>query len=144
MANTQELKADFERLWGGAVDAATVRIFRAPGRVNLIGEHTDYNGGFVMPAAIGFDTRVAIAARNDRYLDIYSKNFDERASFDLDNARPVARRHWSDYVIGVALMLERRGSRLQGANLVIHGSVPIGSGLSSSAALEVAAALALL
>jgi galactokinase len=143
MINAHELEKDFARLWGDSAVAARPRIFRAPGRVNLIGEHTDYNGGFVMPAAIGFDTRVAVTARGDRYLEIYSRNFDERASFNLDDPRPAARGHWSDYIIGVAVML-RRELPVAGANLAIHGSVPIGSGLSSSAALEVATALALL
>jgi galactokinase len=143
MINAHELRKDFARLWRDSAGAARPRIFRAPGRVNLIGEHTDYNGGFVMPAAIGFDTRVAVTARSDRYLEIYSRNFDERASFNLDDPRPAARGHWSDYIIGVAVML-RRELPVAGANLAIHGSVPIGSGLSSSAALEVATALALL
>jgi galactokinase len=114
------------------------RIFRAPGRVNLIGEHTDYNDGFVMPAAIEFATWAAVTPRRDRRLVIHSENFNETCEIDL--GQPPARRgHWSDYVLGVAVMLERRS----GANLLIRTEVPIGAGLSSSAALEVAVSWAL-
>ena len=117
-------------------------IFRAPGRVNLIGEHTDYNGGFVMPAAIEFATWAAVAQRNDRKLVVHSENFGETCEIDLDQP-PPRRGHWSDYVVGVAVMLEREGLKAPGANLLLRGEVPIGAGLSSSASLEVAVALAL-
>jgi galactokinase len=120
------------------------RVFRAPGRVNLIGEHTDYNDGFVMPAAIDFATFVAAAPRQDRMLVLRSENFNEERVFNLDEADPRPMRHWSDYVRGVAIVLEHAGHRLRGANLLIHGEVPLGAGLSSSAAIEVATALALL
>ncbi|HXW13377.1 MAG TPA: galactokinase family protein, partial [Terriglobia bacterium] len=120
------------------------RIFRAPGRVNLIGEHTDYNDGFVMPAAIDFNTWVAFAPREDRKLAVYSENMAEGVEFDLDASSPSPRRHWSDYVFGVAVMLERAGYRLCGADLLIFGNVPIGAGLSSSASIEVATGYALL
>ena len=119
------------------------RNFRAPGRVNLIGEHTDYNDGFVMPAAIDLSVFVRMWPREDRILEIRSENFGERVRFDLDQKDPRARKHWSDYPIGVAVMLERAGYRLRGAHLQIHGEVPLGSGLSSSAAVEIATACAL-
>lgn len=119
-------------------------LFRAPGRVNLIGEHTDYNDGFVMPAAIGFSTWVTSAPRNDRTVSVFAENFSERIEFDLDEQSPRAQGHWSDYVRGVAITLERAGHRLRGVELRIRGEVPIGSGLSSSAALEVASGYALL
>ena len=119
------------------------RTFRAPGRVNLIGEHTDYNDGFVMPAAIDFSVFVRVWPREDRKLQIHSENFNDQVEFDLDEPDPVARRHWSDYVVGVAVTLERAGYRLRGADLQIRGEVPVGSGLSSSAAVEVATACAL-
>src|ERR1700736_4612335 len=119
------------------------RLFRAPGRINLIGEHTDYNDGFVMPAAIEFYVWIAIAPRNDRKLLLHSINFSESVEIDLQGG-VVPRNHWSDYVSGVAVMLEQAGHHLQGANLLIRGDVPIGSGLSSSAAIEVASGLALL
>ena len=120
------------------------RIYRAPGRVNLIGEHTDYNEGFVMPAAIDLATRVAISPREDRHLLIHSETLSESIDVDLDEPNAVARGHWSDYVRGVAATLERAGYRLKGANLAIRSNVPIGAGLSSSAAVEVAAGVALL
>jgi len=119
------------------------RTFRAPGRVNLIGEHTDYNDGFVMPVAIGFSTWVRLFPLLDRKLEFYSENFNDEALLDLDNPATAALGHWSDYSIGVAIMLMRAGHRLNGARLMIKGEVPIGSGLSSSAALEVATAIAL-
>ena len=119
------------------------RTFRAPGRVNLIGEHTDYNDGFVMPAAIDRSVYVRVWAREDRKLEIRSENFNEQVEFDLDEPDPEPRGHWSDYVVSVAVMLERAGHRLRGAHLQIRGEVPLGSGLSSSAAIEVATACAL-
>jgi galactokinase len=118
------------------------KIFRAPGRVNLIGEHTDYNDGFVMPAAIGFYTHVAVGPRTDRKICVYSVNFDEQIEFELDALKPGPTGHWSDYVRGVAGVLHQKRP-LRGANLVIRGDVPIGSGLSSSAAIEVSTGLAL-
>jgi galactokinase len=120
-----------------------MRIFRAPGRVNLIGEHTDYNDGFVMPAALDFSTWVKISPLEGRKLAIFSENFGEEIGVDLDDKNLVAHDHWSDYPVGVAVVLERAGHRLRGARLQIRGEVPIGSGLSSSAAIEVATACAL-
>lgn len=137
--NTKDLSEAFQNLYGGQP-----RIFRAPGRVNLIGEHTDYNNGLVMPAAIDFSTWVAIAPRNDRKIVIRSESFSEAAEFNLDNKPTRGQGHWSDYPFGVAAKLEQAGHRLCGANLMVHSEVPIGSGLSSSAAIEVATGLALL
>jgi galactokinase len=117
---------------------------RAPGRVNLIGEHTDYNDGFVMPAAIQFQTKVAIAARADERLVIFSENYREQVEFALTELPATARKHWSDYVVGVAIKLKEQCVRLGGANLLIGGDVPLGAGLSSSASLEVAVCRAFL
>jgi galactokinase len=133
------LQQTFRELYG--TDA---RIYRAPGRVNLIGEHTDYNDGFVMPAAIGFSTWVAAAPRPDRKIVVYSTNYAQQVEFDLDAVVTPARQHWGDYVYGVAVILEQNGYDLRGANLLIRGDVPIGAGLSSSAAIEVATGYALL
>jgi len=119
------------------------RLFRAPGRVNLIGEHTDYTGGLVMPAAIHFSTWVAAGRREDRTIRAVSEGFPGALEFSLD-LTPKHQGNWTDYVAGVAATLEAAGYRLRGANLLIHGEVPVGSGLSSSAAIEVATALALL
>jgi galactokinase len=134
-----ELTQRFEKLFGGHP-----RFFRAPGRVNLIGEHTDYNDGFVMPAAVGFSTYVAIATRPDRKLALHSEEFPGNVEFDLDHLAERGTGAWCDYVLGVASVLQQQGHRLYGANLLVHGEVPIGAGLSSSAALEVASALALI
>jgi galactokinase len=134
-----ELARHFEDLFG-----SPPRIFRAPGRVNLLGEHTDYNDGFVMPCAIGFSTRVAIFPRQDRKLVIRSEEFSEQFEFDLDNLPSRGRGMWSDYVLGIAVMLRQMGHLTPGASLLVRGDVPIGAGLSSSAAIEVASALALM
>jgi len=139
MKQAAEVSKAFETLYG-----RKPRVFRAPGRVNLIGEHTDYNDGFVMPAAIEFSTFVAAAPRPDRKLSIYSENFSESREFPLDDPGAHGEKHWSDYVRGVAFALERTGHKVCGADLYIRGEVPIGSGLSSSAAIEVSTALALL
>jgi len=131
------LQASFLELFG-----QTPRIYRAPARVNLIGEHTDYNDGFVMPAAIGFSTLVAGATRSDQKLVVYSEQFGETAELDMSALAGPPRRHWSDYVRGVAAELTELG-RVVGTNLLISSDVPLGAGLSSSAALEVSTALAL-
>ena len=136
---THDARQTFERVFGGPC-----RIFRGPGRVNLIGEHTDYNLGFVMPAAIDLYCSVAIAPRRDRELHVYSAQFAEKFVCDLEPPSPSPRGDWSDYVIGTAIALENSGRRLRGANLVVSGNVPLGSGLSSSAAIEVSTGAALL
>ena len=119
-------------------------LVQAPGRVNLIGEHTDYNEGFVFPAAIQFQTQIAIAKRSDRQLIVTSQNYAERVEFDLDRLPRSPRGHWSDYVAGVAGLLAGKLGGLPGANLLLHGDVPQGAGLSSSASLEVAVCKAFL
>src|ERR1043165_8740637 len=136
---SKELQQQFRTRYG-----SPARIFRAPGRVNLIGEHTDYNDGYVMPVAIDLAVWIAIASRDDRKLVIHSINFSESAEISLQDGSRPAQRQWSDYIQGVAVNLEKVGYRLRGANLLVRGDVPIGSGLSSSAAIEVASALALL
>ena len=99
-----------------------LRIFRAPGRVNLIGEHTDYNDGFVMPAAIGFYTWIAAAKREDRILEAYSDHFEEKITFSLDALDGPPRKHWSDFIRGVAATFEGAGHRLPGAAGELDGS----------------------
>jgi galactokinase len=123
--------------------SGTPRMFAAPGRVNLIGEHTDYNDGYVFPMALNFYTHVAIAPRTDRNVQIWSENMQEVIMFSLDQ-NSGQRRHWSDYIAGVANELEKAGYGLPGADMYIESEVPVGSGLSSSAALEMSTALALL
>lgn len=119
------------------------RVFHAPGRVNLIGEHTDYNEGFVLPIAIDRGTSVAAAPRADRIVRAHSLNFGDIREFDLDAPGEPRRGLWIDYVEGVARALESRGVRLGGANLLVESDLPVGAGLSSSAALEIATGLAL-
>jgi galactokinase len=122
-----------------------VRVFRAPGRVNLIGEHTDYNLGFVLPVALDLATYIAAAPSADGKLHIYSENRQELREFDVSQLGSVQpAREWTDYPVGVAQELVRAGIPLEGVNLLIRSTVPDGSGLSSSAALEVASALAML
>ncbi|MBI3210461.1 MAG: galactokinase [Candidatus Solibacter usitatus] len=121
----------------------TPRIFRAPGRVNLIGEHVDYSEGFVLPAAIDFASTVAITPRLDRRIHVHSRQFGEAVEFPLENPGDFEFGHWSCYVRGVAAKLEEAGCVLMGADLAIDSDVPMGAGLSSSAALEVSVALAL-
>jgi len=133
------LSKRFQRLHG-----TPPKIFRAPGRVNLIGEHTDYNDGYVMPIAIDLYTWVAAGRREDRILQVHSVHFGETLELPLDELTGPPRRHWSDYIRGVAAELETSGQKLSGANLVIHGQLPLGAGLSSSASLEVATALAVM
>src|SRR4051812_31112484 len=118
-------------------------LFRSPGRVNLIGEHTDYNQGFVMPVAIDFDTWVAASPREDQRLVMHSVEFSETVQFDLSDSSHQ-KHHWSDYVRGVVLELIAAGNPLSGANLLIESTVPIGAGLSSSASLEIAVGFAML
>jgi galactokinase len=126
--------------------AAGEQAFRcaAPGRVNLIGEHTDYSGGFVMPAAIDFRTIAAIRSRQDGQIVLSSENMGEQVSYPADPLPVAARKHWSDYPMGVAWSLAQEGVRAGGFELSLEGNVPLGAGLSSSASIEVATAFALL
>jgi galactokinase len=120
-----------------------VRVVRAPGRVNLIGEHTDYNDGFVMPAAIGLEIRMAILATDDRRVVVTLNDTGDTAGFDLDAIGPPTRT-WIDYLAGTAWALAEAGRPVRGFRGVLASTLPRGAGLSSSAALEMAAALAML
>jgi galactokinase len=113
-------------------------LAEAPGRVNLIGEHTDYNEGFVLPVAIDRTVIAAFAARSDRQVRVYSLEFDEEDSFSLDDIERLKGDVWNNYVRGVAFVLQEAEYRLTGLDMAIQGDVPIGAGLASSAALEVA------
>ena len=135
--NIENLKSEHLKKYG-----ETPRLFRAPGRVNLIGEHTDYNDGFVMPCAIDFATYLTASIRNDRKICVSSLNFEGDYEFDLDRMDEIID-SWVKYIQGVAFTIEKKGNRLNGANLLIESDIPIGSGLSSSAALEIAAGYAL-
>ncbi|HGJ63856.1 TPA: galactokinase [bacterium] len=117
-------------------------IVRAPGRVNLIGEHTDYNDGFVFPVAIDRDIMIALKKRDDQMVRLYSMDLDASNEFSLDNIQFDSVNTWSNYLRGVAHFLIEDGYNLTGMDAVITGNIPIGAGLSSSAAMEVATAMA--
>ncbi|HVZ82461.1 MAG TPA: galactokinase [Terracidiphilus sp.] len=119
-------------------------IFVAPGRVNLIGEHTDYAEGFVMPAAIDFATLAAISPRTDGKIVLYAENYGQERSFEAAALPKEPSRHWSDYPMGVVSILAGEGHTIPGFSLSLWGDVPLSAGLSSSAAVEVATALAVL
>ncbi len=123
---------------------AAGNVFRAPGRVNLIGEHTDYSGGLILPAAIDFSTLAVISPRDDRQCIIYSDNFSKQVVASLDQFPAMGTGDWSDYPLGVASVLREKGIELPGFDITIAGDVPLGAGLSSSASIEVATAFALL
>ena len=118
-----------------------VFMARAPGRVNLIGEHTDYNEGFVLPVAVDREVRVLGQRRPDDRVIVYSANFNRRASFELDALGLTTRQSWINYPQGVADALQRAGYHLAGMNLLLWGNVPLGAGMSSSAAVEIACIL---
>jgi galactokinase len=137
-SSTEICRKHFERFHS----QPTVAV--APGRVNLIGEHTDYAEGFVMPIAIEFATMAAISPRTDGQIVISALNFDEERSWPVDALPSRRSDHWSDYPLGVVHKLAERGFPIPAFSLTIWGDVPLGSGLSSSASLEVATATALL
>lgn len=120
------------------------RAFQAPGRVNLIGEHTDTSEGFVLPAALDLRTISVLSPRTDSKANFFSVNFEQQATFDLRQLPNGPRRHWSDYPASVLWSLQQRGIRCDGFDMTLSGNVPVGSGLSSSASVEVAVAVAVL
>lgn len=139
MPNHPDLQSAFRQRFG-----LSHAVYRAPGRVNLIGEHTDYNNGFVLPAALDFSCWVAAGRRSDPVVAAYSENINELVQFDLSKEAMRRSGTWSDYPAGVAWAFLEKGYALCGANLYLRGEVPLGAGLSSSAALEVAVGYALL
>ena len=141
MAMKQQLTHLFESKWG----AKPEHFYQAPGRVNLIGEHTDYNDGFVLPCAIDHQTMIAATLRDDQKLMVTAANFDGQVSeFDLKlPVKPSIEAPWNNYIRGVATALLERDMPVRGANMAIIGNVPQGAGLSSSACLEVCTGLTL-
>jgi len=139
MLDVQSLKKKHAERFGSEPS-----VFLAPGRVNLIGEHTDYAGGFVMPAAIDFGTLAGITPRDDGRAVIWSENCHEQVSHQLDGFPKNGGGHWSAYPLGVVKMLREAGFAVPAFSLSIYGDVPLGAGLSSSASIEVATALAAL
>ena len=132
------LRRRFQELFG----TGAAVVVRAPGRVNLIGEHTDYNDGYVLPVAIDRSVLLAASPRPDRRVVVHALDFDQRAEFSLDDIAPDAEHPWSNYQRGVAWVLQGEGFTLPGLNAALTSDVPIGAGLSSSAAVEVATAYA--
>jgi len=124
--------------------ASPTVVARAPGRINLIGEHTDYNDGFVLPCAVDLSVTVATRPNTHGTINAHAALFNESRTVALDKLRPSPEAGWMNYVSGVAHELGVRGIPLTGADLLIDGNVPLGAGLSSSAAIEVATAMALL
>jgi galactokinase len=123
---------------------AAPKVFAAPGRVNLIGEHTDYAEGFVMPAAIDFATMAGISPRTDGKIVLYAENYSEERSLDAAHLPKGPSNHWSDYPLGVLSILQGEGHRIPAFSMTLWGDVPLASGLSSSASVEVATALAVI
>jgi len=117
---------------------------QAPARVNIIGEHTDYNGGFVLPTTTALYTRLTATARSDRTVEVTSRNLADTQSFALDNVHRGSEFGWIEYVKGVAAELQADGVELRGASIEIDSDIPLGGGLSSSASLELGVATALL
>ncbi len=138
--SSADLIAQFRKVFGAG--AGPQFIVRAPGRVNLIGEHTDYNHGWVLPMAIDRNIAIACSPNDSRYVRLFSLDYNEAGTFDLRSLHKSEKQAWLNYPQGVAFVMELAGYELKGFNGVVAGDVPIGSGLSSSAAFEVAAALA--
>ncbi|HEV2488955.1 MAG TPA: galactokinase [Candidatus Acidoferrales bacterium] len=138
MISVDDLRRKFAALFGG-----TPHVFRAPGRVNLIGEHVDYNEGWVLPLAIDRSCFVAARKRNDAVFRIHSEQMKETMKCSFNDPRP-SQHHWSNYIRGVAWALREAGASVFGADMYISTEIPLGAGLSSSAALEVAAGFSLL
>ena len=129
----------FIEIYGG--DKSDIRVFASPGRVNMIGEHTDYNGGFVFPAALTMKTTIVCRKRNDKKIVLRATDLECVVEADISNLENYKDLKWGDYQIGVAYELQKRGYDIVGADMLYDDTVPHGSGLSSSAAIEVATAL---
>ncbi len=136
-----ELKKEFVKYYGG--DEGDIRIFMSPGRVNLIGEHTDYNGGFVFPAALTMGTTIAVRQIPERVIRLRATDLPDYVEADIDRLDDYRDLKWGNYQIGCAVELQKRGYEITGCEMLFHGNLPYGGGLSSSASIEVSTALAL-
>src|SRR5581483_2508287 len=136
-ADTQDAQGLFKKHFG----QTPTHSVRAPGRLELLGNHTDYNDGLVMSLAVDRYIYIASGPRNDGKVELVSTAFPGREIFSIDAIKTNPRAPWADYVKGVLVQLQKRGVPVKGFNAAIHGTIPIGAGMSSSAALEVATAL---
>jgi len=136
-----DLKRKFIEIYGGTEEG--IRVFSSPGRVNLIGEHTDYNGGYVFPAALTLSSTIVARPRNDRMMNLIATDLGIQVTGSLDRLDEYKTLKWGNYQYGVADELQKAGYKLVGCDLLYHDTVPLGAGLSSSAAIEVATAVAL-
>ena len=137
----RELVDQFINLYGGREEG--VRVFTAPGRINLIGEHIDYNGGHVFPAALTFTNTVVARPNGTDRINMAVTSLPDRVSADINTLLNYKTLHWGNYQCGVAYVLKEAGYDIAGCDLYYHGTVPYGAGLSSSASIEVATAMAL-
>lgn len=137
----EELKVKFCEIYGGTTD--DLRVFAGPGRVNLIGEHIDYCGGYVFPAALSLQSTVIARVNGDNMLRLAATDLPDRVVVAMDNLESARALRWGNYQAGMALELINRGYKLVGVDMLFHDTVPLGSGLSSSAAIEMATAVAL-
>lgn len=135
-----QLKEEFIKIYGG--EDSELRVFSSPGRVNLIGEHTDYNGGFVFPAALTLDTAIIARKNNSGIVRIRATDLPDDVSIDISKLEDYRHLKWGNYQAGVLYELKKSGFIIQGCEMLYHGTVPFGAGLSSSASIEVATALA--
>ncbi len=139
--NISELKKKFIEIYDGSEEG--IRVFSSPGRVNLIGEHTDYNGGYVFPAALTLCSTVIARPRNDRRMNLIATDVGVQVEGSLDQLEEYKKLKWGNYQFGVADELQKAGYKLTGCDLLYHDTVPLGAGLSSSAAIEVVTAITL-
>lgn len=137
-----DLKKKFIGIYGGNEEG--IRVFSSPGRVNLIGEHTDYNGGYVFPAALTLNSTVLARPRGDRKIRLIATDLGIQVEASLDELEAYRSIKWGNYQLGVAHELQKAGYTLTGCDLLYHDTVPLGAGLSSSAAIEVATAITLI
>jgi len=139
--NISELKKKFIEIYHGTEEG--IRVFSSPGRVNLIGEHTDYNGGYVFPAALTLSSTIIARPREDRNMNLIATDLGIQVKGSLDTLDEYKSLKWGSYQFGVADELQKAGYKLAGCDLLYHDTVPLGAGLSSSAAIEVATAITL-
>jgi galactokinase len=139
--NKEELKESFVSLYGE--NSHTIYNFFSPGRVNLIGEHTDYNGGYVFPCALSFGTYLLVRKNNSRTVRFATTNFDHRSEVNLDSPFEKEGKSWINYPVGVLNELRKEAKEIEGVDLLYSGDIPNGAGLSSSASIEMVTAFAM-